>query len=145
MKPLSGVTLPLGLVLLTLAVSACGEPSPEKLLEKSEKIPELYRFGELYVPLYQQAVIDSNWSAIRTNMVEIIRRKTEVSRLGVPENRILHRAEWETNRRLFVRAVDNLNIVMGYRGTIEDSLKLEMAEGVQLVYDWWQMLVEFIR
>jgi hypothetical protein len=137
-------TIP-GMIIAALLVTACGEPSPERLLAKSRQIPALYEFGALYVPLYQQAVIDSDWTAIRENIVEIERRKIPVSRLECPENRIIHRSEWETNQRLFIRAVGNLNIVMGWRGEMAESRRIEIAEGVEGVYNWWYMMVRFLR
>jgi hypothetical protein len=133
-----------GMIVGVFLVIGC-EPSPEKLLEKSRQVPALHEFGALYVPLYQQAVIDSDWTAIRENIVEIERLKIPVSRLECPENRIIQRSEWDTNRRLFVRAVGNLNIVMGYRGAVADSARIEIAEGVQAVYDWWSLMVRFLR
>lgn len=135
----------LSVVILTLAVSACGEPSPEILLEKSRKIPELYQFGVLYVPLYQQAVVDSNWTAIQRNIRELVSLERAIGRLEVPENIWLQKQEWERDMRLFNRAVGNLSVVMGWRGERADSSKVEIAEGVQAAYDWWQMLVEMIR
>lgn len=135
----------LSVVILTLAVSACGEPSPEILLEKSRKIPELYQFGVLYVPLYQQAVVDSNWTAIQRNIRELVSLERAIGRLEVPENIRLQKQEWERDMRLFNRAVGNLSVVMGWRGERADSSKVEIAEGVQAAYDWWQMLVEMIR
>ena len=145
MKSRSIVWMISGVLAAALLVSACGERSPERLLEKSRQIPALFEFGAFYVPLYQQAVIDSDWTAIRENIVEIERLKIPVSRLDCPKNRILQQREWETNRRLFVRAVGNLNFVMGYRGVKADSLNIEIAEGVQRVYEWWFMLVDFLR
>jgi len=135
----------LGMITTALLVTACGDPSPEKLLEKSRKIPALHDFGVLYVPLYQQAVIDSDWTAIRENIVEIERLKIPVSRLDCPENRLIQKRDWETNQRLFVRAIGNLNFVMGYRGQMADSLRMEIADGVQSVYDWWSLMVRFLR
>jgi len=134
-----------GVIAVALLVSACGERSPDKALEKSRQIPALHEFGTLFVPLYQQAVIDSDWTAIRANIVEIERRKIPVARLACPENRIIQKREWDTNQQLFVRAVGNLNFVIGYRGTITDSLNIEIAEGVQHVYDWWYEMVDFLR
>jgi len=134
-----------GVAAVALLLSACGDPSPEKTLEKSRQIPALHEFGTLYVPLYQQAVIDSDWTAIRANIVEIERLKIPVSRLDCPENRIIQKRDWDTNQRLFVRAVGNLNFVIGYRGAMADSLRYEIAEGVQSVYDWWFELVDFLR
>ncbi|MFC1628787.1 hypothetical protein ACFL3H_06705 [Gemmatimonadota bacterium] len=134
-----------GVIAAALLVSACGDSSPEKALEKSRKIPALHDFGTLYVPLWQQAVIDSDWTAIRTNIVEIERLKIPVSRLDCPENRMIQKSDWDTNQRLFVRAVGNLNFVMGYRGAMADSLNIEIAEGVQSVYDWWFEMVDFLR
>ena len=63
------------LACLVMVVASCGEPAPEKLLDKSRKIDELYKFGTLYVPLYKQAVADSDWTAIRQNIRDIIRLK----------------------------------------------------------------------
>jgi len=133
------------IVSLVLVVGACGEPAPEKLLERSRKIPELYQFGTLYIPLYQQAVADSDWVAIRQGIREIVRLKQLVNRLDVPDNIILKKQEWESNQRLFSRAVDNLTVVMGWTGARADLGRIEIAEGVQSVYDWWQMLVEMVR
>ena len=84
----------MGLVLLALTVAAC-EPSPEKLLEKSRKIPELYEFGALYVPLYQQTIIDSNWTAIRQNLRELQRLKFPVATLPCPDNLLLQKQDWD--------------------------------------------------
>jgi len=134
-----------GMIAITLVVTACGDPAPEKLLEKSQQIPALHDFGVLYVPLFQQAVIDSDWTAIRENIVEIERLKIPVSRLDCPEDQIIHSNDWDTNRRLFVRAVGNLNIVMGYRDEQAEAAKVEIAEGVQAVYDWWAEMVRFLR
>lgn len=133
------------IVTLVLVVGACGEPAPEKLLERSRKIPELYQFGTLYIPLYQQAVADSDWTAIRRGIREIVRLKQLVNRQDVPDNIILRKQEWESNQRLFSRAVDNLSVVMGWTGARADLGRIEIAEGVQSVYDWWQMLVEMVR
>ncbi len=133
------------IVSLVLVVGACGEPAPEKLLERSRKIPELYQFGTLYIPLYQQAVADSDWTAIRQGIREIVRLKQLVNRQDVPDNIILRKQEWELNQRLFSRAVDNLSVVMGWTGARADLGRIEIAEGVQSVYDWWQMLVEMVR
>ncbi len=133
------------IVSLVLVVGACGEPAPEKLLERSRKIPELYQFGTLYIPLYQQAVADSDWTAIRQGIREIVRLKQLVNRQDVPDNIILRKQEWESNQRLFSRAVDNLSVVMGWTGARADLGRIEIAEGVQSVYDWWQMLVEMVR
>ena len=135
----------LGTLVLALAVSACGEPSPEILLEKSRKIPELYQFGALYVPLYQQAVVDSNWTAIQRNIRELVRLGRAVGRIEVPENLMLQKQQWEDYKGLFNRAVGNLSVVMGWRGERADNSKVEITEGVQAAYDWWQMLVEMIR
>lgn len=133
------------IVSLVLVVGACGEPAPEKLLERSRKIPELYQFGTLYIPLYQQAVADSDWTAIRQGIREIVRLKQLVNRQDVPDNIMLKKQEWESNQRLFSRAVDNLSVVMGWTGARADLGRIEIAEGVQSVYDWWQMLVEMVR
>jgi len=133
------------LVCLVLAVGSCGEPAPEKLLEKSRKIDELYNFGALYVPLYKQAVADSDWTAIRQNIRDIIRLKETVVDLDVPENLRLQKQQWEEYQGLFNRSVGNLSVVMGWRGERADTSRVEIAEGVQGVYDWWQMLVEMIR
>ena len=134
-----------GVAIAALLVTACGEPSPEKMLEKSRQIPALYEFGALYVPLYQEAMIDSDWTAIREQIVEIERLKIPVSRLDCPENRIIHRNDWETNQRLFIRAVGNLNIVLGWRGEMAASRQDEITEGVEGVYNWWYMMVRFLR
>lgn len=134
----------MGLVLLALTVAAC-EPSPEKLLEKSRKIPELYEFGALYVPLYQQAVIDSNWTAIRQNLTEFQRLKFPVAKLPCPDNMLLQKQDWDEHCRYFTRAVDNLNIVMGWRGVEAEMGREEITEGVQLVYIWWSELVKLVR
>jgi hypothetical protein len=136
--------VPLGLVLLALSIAAC-EASPEKLLEKSRKISELYAFGELYVPLYQQAIIDSNWTAIRENLTEIQRLKFPIASLPCPENLLLQKQDWDEGCRYFTRAVDNLNIVMGWRGEEAERGRDEIAEGVQHVYNWWGELVKLVR
>ena len=145
MNSRSLVRVLLGLLVLTIAVSACGEPTPDILLEKSRKIPELYQFGALYVPLYKQAVVDSNWTAIRRNIRELVSLERAVGRLEVPENLRLQKQQWEEYQGLFNRSVGNLSVVMGWRGDRADSSKIEIAEGVQSAYDWWQMLVEMIR
>ncbi len=145
MNSRSLVRVLLGVLAFTLAVSACGEPTPEIFLERSRKIPELYQFGAIYVPLYQQAVVDSNWTAIRRNIRELVRLERAIGRLEVPENVRLHKQQWEDYQGLFNRAVGNLSVVMGWRGERADSSKVEIAEGVQAAYDWWQMLVEMIR
>ena len=112
---------------LVLVVTACGEPAPEKLLEKSRKINELYRFGSLYVPLYKQAVADSDWTAIRRNIRGIVRLKEPVVDLDVPENLRLQKQKWEDYQGLFNRAVGNLSVVMGWRGERADTSKVEIA------------------
>ena len=145
MKSKSHVQVLLFVVVLAITVAACGEPSPEILLERSRKIPELYQFGAIYVPLYQQAIVDSNWIAIRRNIRELVRLQSVVSRLEVPENIRLQKQQWENYQGLFNRAVGNLSVVMGWRGERADSSKVEIAEGVQAAYDWWLMLVEMIR
>jgi hypothetical protein len=134
------------LALLAGIIAACGgEPSAEKLLDKSRKIPELYSFGELYVPLYQQAIADSNWVPIRSNIRDLVRLKRPILALDVPGTLSLRKAEWETNQGLFSRAVDNLSVVIQWTGEREEQDRVEIAEGVQGVYDWWQMLVEMVR
>ena len=145
MKSKSHVQVLLIVVVLAITVAACGEPSPEILLERSRKIPEIYQFGALYVPLYQQAIVDSNWTAIRRNIRELVRLQSVVSRLEVPENIRLQKQQWVDYQGLFNRAVGNLSVVMGWRGERADSSKVEIAEGVQAAYDWWLMLVEMIR
>ena len=145
MKSKSHVQVLLFVVVLATTIAACGEPSPEILLERSRKIPEIYQFGALYVPLYQQAIVDSNWTAIRRNIRELVRLQSVVSRLEVPENIRLQKQQWENYQGLFNRAVGNLSVVMGWRGERADSSKVEIAEGVQAAYDWWLMLVEMIR
>jgi len=132
-------------VSLAVVVSACGEPAPEKLLARSRKIPELYQFGALYVPLYKQAVADSDWTAIRRNIRGIVRLERAVNRMDVPGKIRLQKQEWDSYQQFFNRAVGNLSVVMGWTGEREEAEKIEIAEGVQLVYDWWQMLVEMIR
>ncbi|MFO7769435.1 MAG: hypothetical protein R6W82_10840 [bacterium] len=130
--------------LLLLALGACGEPPPEELLEKSRKVPELYEFGSLYVPLYQEAMEDSNWTPIRENIREINRLKQQVARVGAPKHLTLQKQKWESNQRLFSRAVDNLSVVIQWRGEEAARRQEEIAEGVQRVYDWWYMLVDML-
>ncbi len=133
------------MIAAALLVTACGDPSPEKLLEKSRQIPALHEFGTLYVPLYQQAMIDSDWTAIRENIVQIERLKIPVSRLDCPSNLLLQKADWDTNQRLFVRGVGYLNLMMGYQGAETDSVTAEIVKGVQGVYDYWYMIVKSLR
>lgn len=143
MNTMRRVVIASSAVLLLLA-GACGEPAPEKLLEKSRKIPELYAFGSLYVPLYQQAMRDSNWTPIRENIREIVRRKQQVMRVEAPERLKLQEQKWESNQRLFSRAVDNLSVVIQWRGEEAEEKQEDIAEGVQRVYDWWYMLVDML-
>ena len=133
-------------VLLLVVLTACGgEPPPENLLEKSRQIPELSAFGALYLPLYEKAIVDSNWVPIRSNIRELMRLKARITALDVPDNIRLKKNEWESNQRLFARAVDNLAVVITWSGEREEANRVEIAEGVQRAYDWWQMLVEMLR
>ncbi len=127
-----------------LLLGACGEPAPEKLLEKSREIPELYEFGSLYVPHYQQAVEDSNWTPIREEIREIVRLKQQVMRVEAPEHLTLQKQKWESNQRLFSRAVDNLSVVIQWQGERAERGREDIAEAVQRVYDWWYMLVDML-
>ncbi len=145
MKSQSSRWITSGIITVVLLAVGCGETSPEKLLEKSRQIPALHDFGTLYVPLYQQAMIDSNWTAIRENIVEIERLKIPISRLDCPPNLLLQKSDWETNQRLFVRGVGYLNLMMGYRGTETDSVTAEIVKGVQGVYDYWSLIVDLLR
>ena len=133
------------MIVVVFLVIGCGDPSPERLLEKSRQIPALHDFGALYVPLYQQAVIDSDWTAIRENIVEIERLKIPIARLDCPANLMIQKAEWDTRQRLFVRGVGYLNLMMGYQGAVTDSVTAEIVKGVQGVYDYWYLMVDLLR
>jgi hypothetical protein len=135
-----------GLLLLVVLAAACGgDPLPENLLEKSRQIPELSAFGAIYLPLYEKAIVDSNWVPIRSSIRELMRLKARITALEVPGNIRLEKNEWESNQRLFARAVDNLAVVITWSGEREETNRVEISEGVQRAYDWWQMLVEMLR
>jgi hypothetical protein len=127
-----------------LVLAACGgEPSPEKLLEKSAEIPELYAFGSRYLPLWRAAMADSDATDLIANARELARVKQLIARLEVPERIRLHRSDWETNQRLFSRAVDYLLVVLGKcREGVHDPEAFHQA--VQAVYDWWYLLVDLL-
>lgn len=139
-------SIPAALLVLVgvAALSACGEPTAEELLERSQKVPELHQFGALFLPLYQEVARDSTLDGVRANIVELIRIKQAVMRVDVPQNLLLEKHEWDSNMRLFSRAVDNLNVVLGWRGMEAEVRRREVFEGVQHVYDWWQMVVEML-
>jgi hypothetical protein len=141
----SGKAVVVGVLLLVVLTACGGEPLPENLLEKSRQIPELSAFGALYLPLYEKAIVDSNWVPIRSNIRELMRLKARITALDVPDNIRLKKNEWESNQRLFARAVDNLAVVITWSGEREEANRVEIAEGVQRAYDWWQMLVEMLR
>ena len=131
-------------VLSLLVLGACGEPTAEQLLEKSREVPELHAFGSRYVPLYQEAMEDSTWGPVRENIREIVRLKQQVLRVEVPDDLTLKKQKWESNQRLFSRAVDNLSVVIQWQGEEAEGRQEEIAEGVQRVYDWWYMLVDML-
>ncbi len=136
------------IVLAALTVAACGAPGPEHLLRKSRKVPALYEFGTIFVPLYQQAMADSNWAPIREQLRDIERLKNAVTALDVPENRILARREWERNQTLFARGVGYLNVALGESGTGAEPTaeqQEEIFKGLHGAYDWWAELVKFLR
>ncbi|MFC1544279.1 hypothetical protein ACFL4Y_03390 [Gemmatimonadota bacterium] len=129
---------------VALLAGCGGEPSAEDLLEKSRAMPDLYAFGALYVPLYQQAMADSNWAPIRAQISELVRIKQRINALDVPDAIRMKRNDWESYQRLFTRAVDNLAVVVTWdEERIQENLT-EVVEGVQRAYDWWQMLVEML-
>ncbi len=129
---------------VVLLLAACGgEPSPKKLLDKSAEIPELYAFGSRYVPLWRAAMADSDATDLIANARELARVKQLIARLDVPERIRLQRSEWETNQRLFSRAVDYLLVVLGEsRDGVSDPKAFRQA--VQAVYDWWYLLVDLL-
>ncbi len=136
--------IPVGIVLLALSVAACGAPGPERLLKKSEQVPVLHEFGGIYVPLYQQAMVDSNWTPVRAQLRELERLKNEISALPCPENRILARREWERNQTLFARGVGFLNVALGTEDSTAEKQE-DIVTGLTGVYDWWSELVRFLK
>jgi hypothetical protein len=132
------------ILLAALLAAACaGEPEPEKLLEKSRSIPELYAFGSLYVPLWRRAMADTQAAGLIPEARELARLKQQIARLPVPERILLKRSEWETNQRLLSRAVDYLLVVLGEsKEGVQDPE--EFRKAVQAVYDWWYMLVDLL-
>lgn len=127
-----------------LLLAACGgEPSPERLLEKSAGVPELHAFGSRYIPLWRTAMADSDATALIAEARELARIKQLIAGLDVPASIRLQRSEWETNQRLFSRAVDYLLVVLGEsHDGVPDPQAFHQA--VQAVYDWWYLLVDLL-
>jgi|GEM_PF-1536753 len=146
MRMRSRYAVPTGVLLLAVLVSACGGSEAERLLRKSEQIPALHEFGSLFVPLYEEAMADSNWAPVRAQLRELERLKNEVTALDCPENRTLAQREWERNQNLLARGVGFLNVALGAQADSTTRQQQEdIVTGMQGVYDWWVELVRFLR